>query len=256
MLNSGQFRPGQYVLLGDDIGNIRLFDTDLVVISLKNGGVKHFNQKQIHEFYTTKQLQFLAKPTDSKPRVIEGISEFDTKKLERKLAYLKALDDYPSPNATGIRELVIDKISTKLNDNTPPSVSTLSRWYRDWIKQGKDPLADYEGKSIRRSRIEESISNLMDEVIQDVYLVRNKPTINRAYRFFINRLNSLGYSSPYPSIKTFSRTIKKLDKYDVISAREGRVVARAEARVANRKIEVDFPLGGPRDFASKYCKNR
>ena len=153
MINTGQFKAGQYIRMHGDIGQIRLFDNDLAVVDLETVGIKNFKPSELLQKYRNQELLFLT-DTINKTRYIDGITTFDIKKIKRRESYLVALAENPFPNKKGIREAVILKVSKNISDKKPPGPSTLSTWYRKWIESGKDTVSQViKADSSRASRM-------------------------------------------------------------------------------------------------------
>lgn len=242
MLSSLSFKQGQNIKFRGELGQIRLFERDLAVISLEKTGFRNFKPEQLHQSYVDKELQLIS---EQKPpsRYLDGISPQQRNEIKRRQAYLYEMDKHNFPNAKGIRELTISKVASEINDEKPPSCSALSRWHRAWLSNGKDAAAlVLKTDRTRHPRIHSDAIALLNEVIQDVYLTRNEPTVTYTYKVFLQKFHVRAYHFDCPSESTMRRQINKLDKLAVVEAREGRTNAREQARVAGKKIDVDFPL--------------
>ena len=242
LLNTGLFKPGQHVNLDGDLGMIRLFDKDLAVIDLKMAGVQTFVTDKLLQKYKENDLILLNAAT-AKPRYIEALTQREINQIKRREKYLYALDKYEHPNGRDNREKVIDKISAEIEDDSAPSPKTLSRWYKEWIESNKDTGAQIiKGDSKRLSRIDPEIRDLMNDVIDEIYMQKNGATVSKTYDVFTRRYTLRKYLVKPPSLATMQRIIKSIEPIAVIAARQGVTEARAAARIANKMIEKNFVL--------------
>ncbi|MCO6413235.1 MAG: DDE-type integrase/transposase/recombinase [Thiogranum sp.] len=241
MISGAAFVPGQTINLRGQIGVIRLFDSDLAVIQFGDGQTQVIPPFELLRLHSERQLT-LIQPT--RPvRVAFQLTNHQRTIIQRRESYVRELHKHPNPCAKGVRESVIGKVSVAINDQNAPGISTLSRWYSDWIADGREMAFQVVYKARKkRALISPEVESLMEEIIHQVYLKRNKPTIRSAYRAFLARYNSLGYVAKVPDESTFRRRVYALDRLRVISARQGASQARAEARVAAGPIRVNYPL--------------
>ena len=178
MFNSGQFKMGQNIRIHNEIGQIRLFDNDLVVVKLEQKGMKNFTPPEFYKLYSNKELVFLA-DHKSLNLYVDNISPNDLNEIKRREKYLTNLEKHHYPYKAGVRENVIQKVSVQINDQEPPSPGILGRWYSHWVKSDKDTVSQViKKKQTRSPRISQEVLELMDEVINEVYMKRNRPTCN------------------------------------------------------------------------------
>lgn len=242
MLKSAAFMPGQAICLLGRTGHIRLFEDDLAVISFDDGRKQTYDPADLRVAYSKQQLTFI-RPTSS-PRLTGKLTDNQKEIVSKRDPYVRELSSRKeTPCAKSVREDVIQVVSKEIGDLNPPSIATLSRWYSQWLQDGRDMTLQvvYKNKE-RRSPIEPEILKLMLESIEKEYKKRSKPSIRSAYRKFCAAYNILGYEEKCPDESTFRRRIKKLDRLAVIAAREGVSEARSEARVADQHFELSFPL--------------
>lgn len=153
----------------------------------------------------------------------------------------------PNPTTVGLSQ-VIEQTSSKLEILEPPSVSTLYRWWTQFVKSGKDIMSllnKKPGKSGNRA-FSTIVLDEISNVISAVFLTREKGTIKDAYDTFkanMERINELRLEPlKVPSRANFYRTVGSLDKYTVIAAREGKQVADECFRMTGAGPEIRYIL--------------
>jgi len=241
-MNFLSLRPGETVAWGGRPATIRLFDADLVVLMFDDGKFLNCARTDVYQAYQRGEL-IPIEPIRS-VRVAVEVTQTQWAEWHRRLVYLQALDQERYPHSENARESVIELIASRSNDQSPPGKSTLSRWYKEWIANGKStiPAKRTSNGGRRRSKLPSEVLDLMQEVIRDAYMVRHGPTKISAYHAFKNRYTERGYTRPCPSERTFRREISAVNRFDMLEAREGRSVAREAERVAANAIEPSFPL--------------
>mgnify|MGYP000049337727 CR=1 FL=1 len=145
-------------------------------------------------------------------------------------------------------DLVITETAIKLDDNNPPSVITLYKWWVRWLKSKRDIRSLTDGK--RKLGLGNVVKGvLLDETmeaIDEVYLQREGSTVQDTYDHLEYRLKKLNLlrNKPLeiPSRATFYRIINKLDPYEVMLARKGKRAAKKHFRATGRGIEPDYIL--------------
>lgn len=236
------FAAGTAILLDSRSGTIRLFEPDLAVVRFDDGRIQHFRPNDLRRAYSERRLTFLS--PSAPPRLRPRLSAEEAREAERREHYLRALEQHKQPHAAGVREATIGAVAAAIADPSPPAASTLSYWYKLYSRAGRDVAPQVVKKAPRRRRqVPAEVIALMHEAIRSNYLKRSQPTAKSAYVAFRERFEKLGYATRCPSIATFRRLIRSdIDPFEVIAGRKGVSEARAQARVADQKIEVNYPL--------------
>lgn len=232
----------EQVLLDGEAGVVDTVGKDYAVIRFDRGAVRLYKTSELQQAYEDARLHFMT-PAKDTVRLRPYVTEAERRVIERRDAYLRELDKQVEPHAKGVQEAVIARVSKAIADPNPPGASTLSRWYRRWLYDGRDTTQQViAGRRERAPRLPREYLDLMHEVIEDVYLRRSKPTIRATYAVFRQRYQERGYRDKCPDISTMRRVIRRLDPLEVIARRDGRSAAREAARVAGTRIEPEFPL--------------
>jgi transposase InsO family protein len=220
------------------IGHLRLYDEDIAVVKFKNGETVSVSPEELEQARSDGRLQLVRSPSYNPCHITTD--ENQDKEIERLTAYCNALELKPHPCAKGVREEVISRISYLIGDHSPPSISHLHKIYRRWVAADKNMVQALFGKKrMRNHSIPSEVFDLMDEAIKKEYLEGSRPTMHKAYGKFTIIYRTRGYIAPCPSLSTFERRIKELDRLEVIKSRYGKSAARNEARSTNSKIEVN-----------------
>jgi len=220
------------------VGHIRLYDDDLAVIKFKNGETLSLTPQVLEDARSNGELYLVRSPALN-PLFLD-LDKDQVAAIERFESYCNVLEKEPAPCAKGVREKVIERVSYLIDDLKPPSVSHLHKIYKRWISANKNMSEVLFGRKRKRTNsISSEIFELMDDYINSSYLKASRPTINSAYQKFENAYRLRGYINPCPSLSTFERRIRDLDRLDVIVKRFGKSAGRNESRSANSKMELD-----------------
>lgn len=136
---------------------------------------------------------------------------------------------------------VIEKISSKLNDTSPPSWKTLYRWFKRYRASGEDVRSLIPGCKLRGNRRRkfsggdpekaEAIVKIIEKVIAERYLTRHRPTVDSLCDAIYVRITSENQfrdktdqlSLPHKS--SIYDIVNRLDQYEVMKARYGKRIA-------------------------------
>jgi putative transposase len=143
---------------------------------------------------------------------------------------------------------VIKKVSIRLEDDQNPSVYSVYRWWKNWVDANKDIRVLINKTSGRKGtrKYRGAVRTEIDEVIDEVYLNNQRNTIQATYDALCCRIHNLNivrtHSLPIPSRASFYRAVGKLNKYDVMSAREGKYIAESHFRATGKGVEPKYIL--------------
>lgn len=182
----------------------------------------------------------------------------------RREAYVREMHDQRNaegeiPNAALVA--LISKVHIELQTQTErrswkkvPGRSTVRRWYRAWEERGRTVHAlapGYENRGSADHRLHPLVERLIQEVIDEVWLTRQRPSTTSAYNTLESRLAKLNESRPpgdqleVPHRRTFKRRLKEVDPYLRDLKRHGRDYAdnaqktvRRDHRRATRPNEI------------------
>lgn len=145
---------------------------------------------------------------------------------------------------------VISKISSRLRDSHPPSVSTVLDWAKRYETSGGNPRALVSKNYNRTSppRKPPILQTLIHEMIRTVYLTGKRNSIEHTTNVInqkAERLVALGQlkqEEAKVSPSTVCRWINNLDKYTVIKSRYGVARARLLCRTPMGDDYPEYPL--------------
>lgn len=136
---------------------------------------------------------------------------------------------------------IIKRVSLEIADAAPPSAITLYRWLRRYQVSGEDiralsPAFKRRGNRLRRlsggdPSKSEAVAKIIDDVINEKYLSRHRPTVEsicatiNARITSENRLREPGERLSFPHRSSVYDIVNKLDVYEVVKARYGQRIA-------------------------------
>ena len=163
---------------------------------------------------------------------LAGLNESERKSVLRKKHYIKIACGLLGNTPTKLMlAKAIDTAAKVIDDNNPPGTSTVYRWWKKWIENGKDILCLLNKNSGPKKpwKLKGIVSVEIEEVINNIYLTRQKNSGQAAYDALIAKLDSINFlrDKPLniPSRSSFYRILDKLDKYEVLASREGKRTA-------------------------------
>lgn len=217
---------------------IRTVKPDFLVLEDDNKNLDFVSGDKAHDAYLNGEII----PVDTAPSVVYMplTDPEHIKEANRLSAYLKELDSRAHSRSKRTRLSVINSISKRINDPSPPSEGALYRYYDKWIIANRNviPLI-IKPKKQRQKQISQAELDLAYEVIDDEYLQRNGANAHQTYILFKNRYDAelLGKLKKKRMCKqSFYNLINMLDPAEVILAREGKDALRREARKSNEII--------------------
>jgi putative transposase len=219
---------------------------------LSDGGVLSFSKHELMLAFSRGDLILDGGKKSEAKRVARNLDclaeEERTTSLRRHEFVVSAIQKLGSSPTTVGLPLVIEQTSRKLEILDPPSVSTVYRWWAQFVKSGKDIMSlvnKKPGKSGNRA-FSTIVLDEISNAINSVFLTREKGTIKDAYdtlRVNMERINELRLEPlKVPSRANFYRTVNSLDKYTVIAAREGKRVADECFRMTGAGPDVRYIL--------------
>jgi putative transposase len=164
-----------------------------------------------------------------------------TNKCKRQTYVSVAMRQLVNPcNERHLKKL-IPVIASELDDDSPPSAKTVSRWVRRSKSEGCG-LDEKPRSGNMVLRYDPLVEQLILEAIQKVYLTKERRSAIDVESYLIGRLIESGVmttertSIEIPSRRTIQRRIADLDPYVVMRARQGEHVAQKYVRSAGRTL--------------------
>lgn len=198
----------------------------------------------------------VAPPVDSRTGI--DLSDLDSKSQKsvlRKYHYVKlAREVHGEKISKNYLDEVIHSGAEMLGDMQPPSISSVYRWWSSWKASDYDirSLVNKPSGSKGIRRFKGATEQLLNQVVEEVYLSRQRATIQATYDAFLARISLINAAREIPltipSRPTFYRLLKNLDKYEVMAARHGKRAAGKAFRASGlgvsptrilERVEVD-----------------
>lgn len=186
---------------------------------------------------------------------LNGLDDKSQEAALRKYHYVKIAREMHGEriSKTYLNE-VIHLGAEMLGDERPPSISSVYRWWSKWKASDYDirALVNKPSGSKGIRRFKGTTEQILNQVVEEVYLTRQRTTIQATYDAFLVRIALINgarqYPLPIPSRSTFYRLVSNVDKYEVMTARYGKRAADKAFRVSGlgvtptrilERVEVD-----------------
>lgn len=194
-------------------------------------------------------------PIDISPAArMASIPEAQQKMAHTHFAYaLECLEklDGRLPRVAG--EALIKRVSARIHDDDPPSLTSVWRWKKKLSDNNCNPLSLLRlAPKPRSKRLPACAEDLMQHYIETVYLQRERPSITHAYKLLKghvakenrDRARYDAETIEIPSYATFRRRILQKDSYYVTQQREGTKAARRKNKFSGHLHIDDDPYSG------------
>ncbi len=220
----------------------KIADGNLKILDIVTEEISFLSERELVQFFLSGELEFDTDSALVKPRTYQladfsQIPEQLKAEAQRKEKYVLAvieqkIETYTYKSLTPI----IKQVSQKIDDSKPPSNITLYRWLKDYTSSGGDIrslIPRYRARGNYDSKINPEVHRLIDEVIAEVYLTPERPSIALIYDVVICRVlhennlrKSLGQVPlKIPHRSTIYRLIQNLDPIDKAVSRYGKRTA-------------------------------
>lgn len=258
------FTPGQRLLVGERAYFVER-ELNPGVMQLRDEATNTFYERTIeslHELFSEGQLRFLNDlQTESYTKSkYEQLQEADismlapkTKaELDRRIAYVKGAKEI------GVTRLtkdefgpIVNKISETIGDSHPPSPIQVYKWYSGYKKSAEDVRAlipRHHKKGNKMARFSPELSSIIDSKIREKYLTIQRLSINDVYEFVVadvGRQNNIRPKTDQlhiPCYDAIKDRIHKLDPYEIMKAREGKLKADRMYRPSEHHPQPTYPL--------------
>lgn len=183
-------------------------------------------------------------------RDLRGLSPEEYAEFVRRWRYVQPL--YRA-GVTALRRKVmvaaIGKQAVEMQDPTPPSYSSVRRWYRRFRDADYDVRVLMPGKrrrGYRTRRVSPESVKVADRVIKQYYLTRARMSVRKLHyqlRVEIKKENAKPGVFPIavPSLRWLHREVGKWSRYDLMAAREGKRAADHQFRDWRQGIRPTRP---------------
>lgn len=180
---------------------------------------------------------------------LECLDEKSRESVETRYKYISSAISKLGNSCTtvGLKE-VISHVTEKIGCLIEPSLSTVYGWWKSYEMSDYDIMSLVKRKSGKKGprAFSEIVLNLFAEVVDQVYLTREKRPAKAAYDLLKYRVGVLNERRieplACPSQAQFYRMLNAYDKYDVMRAREGKKAAEDHFRTSGKGVSVRYIL--------------
>jgi putative transposase len=283
-MSKNRFHKGMHLLLQgrEYVVTDRLPNGDLRLKDIATDTFRPVVEINLIDAWSKNQLEFLGDSATTVARrkaTAEFISDLSAleetdprkKELKRRHAYLKAIVELVEQGVTKFTQEVLDplfqKVHAAINDHKPqPHWKTVYyTWYRTLILtediRALTPQYTKRGNFTRKfsgrrkhnysEKDKENalaVAEIIDEVIEEKYLSRQRLTVAAVYDSIVARVADenlyRGDSDklPIPSERSIYDVVNQLDEYEVIKARHGKRIAELRCGTYKRGPQPTRPL--------------
>ncbi|EGY02504.1 transposase [Nitrospirillum viridazoti Y2] len=168
----------------------------------------------------------------------------------RRIEYVQAWDRSGEPTCTrDVLASIILTTAERIRDALPPRPGTVQGWIAQWLESGKDPLSLIDGirnRGVRGPKGETRPEREVQRIVEELYLsaeAHNPVLVRDTIDAYFQRHNEVtGSTWKVPSLSTVRRRLAKLNRYDVMAAREGVAAADRKFQPTGLGAETTRPL--------------
>jgi putative transposase len=181
------------------------------------------------------------------------------KETKKRYAYVYEISKRGLTKLTGqTLKPLIEEVRRIIGDPSPPSWITLYRWHKRFLTSGEDVRALIPALKRRGNRCRkfsggdpekaEAVVKIINEVINEKYLSRRRPTVASVCAAVYAKINSANqYRSVedhllFPDKVSVYRIINRLDPFDVAKARYGERIAKEKYSAIKQGPRPTRPL--------------
>ena len=242
-IQTSHFRVGEQIMLDNEFGVIKLFDTDVAAVLTDDKNLIQYTVKEMFKLFKEGRLQFL-RPTEntiSTDNKKYRLTEANKKEITIRTNYCRALHSESTPGAIATRIRVIREVKKRLHYAKGPSHQTLHRWYKRWCDDDFDMPLQAVGSRKEHIRTSDEANALLDKMIKTFYL-NKKYSVAKTHKEYQKEYKKQNLQENCISLSTVARRIKALNRIDVIYKREGPSAAREASRITLKGYELTRPL--------------
>lgn len=283
-MSKNRFHEGMHLLFQrrEYVIERRLPNSDLQLRDIALDSFRAVTELCLIDAWFEGQLEFMGDATTTVARrkaAEEFISDLSAladddprkKELKRRHAYLKPVIDLVSRGVVKINQEILEPLIRKVHETigdkkrTPNWKTVYYCWYRTLIitediraltpqykKRGnftrkfsgsrKDRYSERDREKAQR------VAEIVDEVIGEKYLSRQRLTVAAVYEALVGRIadenqfRDEGDKLPTPSERSIYDVVNQLDEYEVIKARHGKRIADLRCGMFKRGPQPTRPL--------------
>ncbi len=262
-MNHMGFKMGQRMLISgrEHIADLLLSDGSLRLMDVATNTCIQTPVKNLLDIYSRGGLRLLQDTqTESfairklgtlREADISALADGEREQLKWRYAYVSRINKKGKVTLTTNEfDQLVKEISQEISDPNPPSAIQVYRWFRDYHRSGGNiraliPMISNRGN--RKSRFTQEELSLMDAIIRQRYLNPQRISIDTAHESVVGefgRQNKLRDENKLsiPSYWVVYRFINKMDRYEVMKSRYGKLAADCQFRPQQKGPEPAYPL--------------
>jgi putative transposase len=184
-------------------------------------------------------------------RSFESFSADNQEEARRRLKYVKAVHQRISDGSLSSAVCDVLKFFAQVPEECLPSQRTVERWYRAWCDGGHDLRALLPADFLKGRRakiISGAVAEILDEVIEDFYLIATPYKVNQLFQILRGRIEKQNLGLPrkaqlkVPNIRSVYRYVRALEPFEVAAAQHGVRAAKAKYDAVGAGITARHPL--------------
>lgn len=263
-MKNHRFCTGQRILVGEREYVVER-ELDDGILQLRDEATSTYVQRSTESLlniFSKGELRFLHDPhTESFAKKKMGqlcdaeISHLPPKvntELERRYAYVRRVIKKGNiPKTVVALDPIVKEISKQIEDQKPPSAIQVYRWISDYKRSGesiRSLIPMYVNRGNKNSRFTQEELEIINSKINEKYMTPQRNSISNVHSAIVaemGRQNKMRFEMEklrYPSLKTVCNYVNKLDPYEVMKARYGKLVANLKYRPSQKKPQPTRPL--------------
>ncbi|HTF97445.1 MAG TPA: hypothetical protein VL995_15000 [Cellvibrio sp.] len=259
-MKSASLVVGQHLILNNQHCEIiRILENDIVQLESKND-FKLINRTKMdllreHEngelkFANCKDNTLIKDAATHESKDLSAYSEEQQQIAKLRMDYIRMASSRlgSEPQYAGL-DRIIPIVAANTKDQEPPSPITVYRWWHRWEDSLHDITSLVPKKRVRgyTNAFKKPVLKMLNEIINDDYLQRERATIQDAYDRLKALINSHNKTTTRtmkaPSRATVYRYFENLDPYEVLLAKKGKRAAKQKFRSTGSGIYPDYILG-------------
>ncbi len=255
-MGASSIRAGVHVAINGENHKLlrKLDDCTWQLENAKSLRIKELQTKTLRQLYEEGSLVFASSDfsiaASGSGQKISNISDHQWARAKVKRAYVVAVLSFPS-TANAI-VFAVQQVWEKIGTKDPcPSASSVLKWKRRYVESGQDltSLVDQpHRKGNRSSRYPQETINLVNDVIDEIYMSLERETYQEVLNQSVTRIKRENKLRPRqihlrrPTFRLVKRLIKEIPAFDRCAARYGRTVAMNRFRSVQCHLVADLPL--------------
>lgn len=253
-MNGFAFRTGTTFELSGATHRIERLgpDEQVVLERLHDGQIVISSRPALLKDYRKLQIQVCEEAKSARPythygRTLSELPEGVRKELERRMAYLRAIEENGNCvfMAHSLQPL-IDEVSKRIDDRKPPSIITLYRWHRRYQQSGalRNLVPRYDLRGGTLARQDARCLELAADATKEAFEASPAATVRNIHDRLLGKIraeNQRRLPSDQilaPALRTMYRLMGRMEAYDLAVLRSGKAAADRRFRIVKAGPKV------------------